>query len=114
MATQQPTDSSHPGTMTDPRLYDAPTPAGQATGRAMPIRLDVDRQPTSTTRPGGGVGAASDEIGQAQPQQPFDDVALVDQEPGEEAVGRQAIPPVYQPIFEQLSQTVASSDVQEE
>lgn len=92
-----------PGTSTDPDLYGGTTSLENATGSPLPIQLDVDTQPTSTTRRGGGVGEPSGQIANATPQQTPEDATLAEHPTEEDATHRQPIPPEYRPVFERLS-----------
>jgi len=98
-----------PGNATDPQLYDAASALEKASGNQLPIQLDVDTQPTSTTRRGGGTGEPSGQVAHATPQQAPEDAQLADQAAKEQPVQRQAIPPEYRPVFERLSHPSAQS-----
>ena len=93
------------GTGTSADLYDPKSGLEQTRGtRSTPIQLQVDNQATSGTRRGTGVGEASTEIDDAQPQQQAGSAQLSDKQG--EATGsgsRQRIPPEYRPVFERLS-----------
>jgi len=92
-----------PGTSTDPDLFEDASKLEPPTGGALPIQLDVDTQPTSTARRGGGVGEPSDDAAEAPFQVQPESVDLADSATETPASQRQAIPPEYRPVFERLS-----------
>jgi len=94
-----------PGTATDPNLYDAQAALEQASGKPLPIQLEVDTQSTATTRPGGGVGQPSEQVMSATPQQEPEAAQLADTVAEEPPSQRRPIPPEYRPVFERLSRT---------
>lgn len=99
----QPTPA--PGTSTDPELFEDASKLDAAAGGPLPIQLEVDTQPASKTRRGSGVGSPSAEAEDA-PFQVQPESAQLAESGAEAAAGRrQAIPPEYRPVFEQLSRT---------
>lgn len=92
-----------PGTSTDPNLYGDSAQAKQAAGNRLPVQLEVDTQPTASTRRGGGVGKPSTEVADTLPQQQPEEASLSDVRTTETGVAPQAIPPEYRPVFERLS-----------
>ncbi len=92
-----------PGTSTDPNLYGDSAQAKQAAGNRLPVQLEVDTQPTASTRRGGGVGKPSTEIADTLPQQQPEEANLSDVRTTEAGVAPQSIPPEYRPVFERLS-----------
>jgi hypothetical protein len=95
-----------PGTTTDSQLYDdSVSQLERAAGNRLPVQLEVDTQPTATTRRGSGVGEPSEEVADDLPQQQPEDVTLAAQGALEQGLTRQTIPPEYRPVFERLSDT---------
>lgn len=92
-----------PGTSTDPNLSGDSAQAKQAAGNRLPVQLEVDTQPTASTRRGGGVGKPSTEVADALPQQQLEEATLSDVRTTETGVAPQSIPPEYRPVFERLS-----------
>ena len=92
-----------PGTSTDPNLYGDSAQAKQAAGNRLPVQLEVDTQPTASTRRGGGVGKPSTDVADALPQQQPEEATLSDVRTTETGVAPQSIPPEYRPVFERLS-----------
>jgi hypothetical protein len=93
-----------PGTTTDPNLYDKAEQLEPLQGPQTPVQLKTDTGETSSSRPGGGVGKPSGEIGTASPTAKPAATDLSAQ-PAEELPGsRTVIPPDYQPVFEKLNQ----------
>lgn len=94
-----------PGTSTDPDLYDEsvmPMAAGQ--GGARPLQLETDAAPTSKARSGSGIGTPDPAIplSTARPKSSEEVAELSDRAAPEAGVERHAIPPEYEPVFEQL------------
>jgi len=98
----QPTPA--PGTSTDPELFEDASKLEPAAGGSLPIQLDVDTQPASKTRRGGGVGSPSTEAEDAPFQVQPESAQLAESGAEAAASRRQAIPPEYRPVFERLSQ----------
>ena len=98
-------DQANPtaGTSTDPNLYGDSAQAKQAAGNRLPVQLEVDTQPTASTRRGGGVGKPSTDVADALPQQQPEEADLSDVRTTETGVAPQSIPPEYRPVFERLS-----------
>jgi len=101
-ANKQEHPSPIPGTATDPDLYGAQA-LEQASGKQLPIQLEVDTKPTAATRPGGGVGEPSEQVMSATPQTEPEAAQLADTAAEEPASQRRPIPPEYRPVFERLS-----------
>jgi hypothetical protein len=100
--TDQPTPAA--GTSTDPELFEDASKLEPAAGGPLPIQLDVDTQPASKTRRGGGVGSPSTEAEDAPFQVQPESAQLAESGAEAAASRRQAIPPEYRPVFERLSQ----------
>ncbi len=92
-----------PGTSTDPELYGAASlePPPGATSR-LPLPLEMDTHATAAVRQGGGLGAPSRDIGTQTPRQAREATQLAAEAAPESATHQHAIPPEYQPVFEQL------------
>jgi len=94
--------SSQPGTGTDAELYEGPTGLEAGTIGRRSLQLTTDQEPTSSKRPGGGVGDPSDQVSAVAPQMRPESAELATQ-PREELAGqRMVVPPEYRQVFETL------------
>lgn len=92
------------GTSADPQLYESPMKLDRATGNALPVQLQTDTAPTTTPRPGGGVGRPSGEVSGANPSVRPEEAQLSDEPREETPTARQPVPPEYRSVFDRLRQ----------
>jgi hypothetical protein len=109
LAASAPQDVAAPGVGTDPQLYESPMPLDPLRGTQLPIQLPADTVETKTPRPGSGVGEASREVLREGPTAKPEDAQLSDQPLEEPSSDRQAVPPEYRSVFDQLRGTTAPS-----
>ena len=93
---------SEAGTGSDSNIYEAPMSLDHNPGAPVPIQLKTDTAETKVDRSGGGVGKPSGDVSSATPHTRAEEAQLSDQPLEESPTNRQAIPPEYRGVFDQL------------
>ncbi len=97
------------GTSTDADLHGA-REALEEGKQGMSVQLKTDTAETKSSRPGTGVGTAAAQASNAAPQTRPEDALLSDQPLEEPASARQAVPPEYRDVFNQLQREQPSTN----